>query len=322
MAGANMKYKDRVFRMIFGYEKYKENLLELFNALNDTNYTNPDDLEINTLDDVFYMKMKNDVSCIIDNRIAVYEHQSTWSYNMPLRGFRYTAELYNKLINERKWNLYSPKVIKLPTPQYVVFYNGKQKRPDKEVLRLSDAFIVPSREGEYEWTATVYNINDGHNKELMNKCKILQEYATMVAKIREFQQKGLDLELSIEEAIEYCLTHEVLKEFLLEHKSEVTDMLRMEYDEAKTLESYLEKGQEIGREEGEIIGEKRGKVIGEMKTKVSLICRNMSVGITAEQIAEFMGEDISFVRKVCDAIGDNPSECDVDEVVRKLSKIE
>ena len=177
-----------------------------------------------------------------------------------------------------------------------------------------------SRAGKYEWTATVYNINDGHNKELMNKCKILQEYATMVAKIREFQQKGLDLDLSIEEAIEYCLTHEVLKEFLLEHKSEVTDMLKMEYDEAKTLESYLEKGQEIGREEGEIIGEKRGKVIGEMKTKVSLICRNMSVGITAEQIAEFMGEDISFVRKVCDAIGDNPEKCDVDEVVEKLIK--
>ena len=88
------------------------------------------------------------------------------------------------------------------------------------------------------------------------------------------------------------------------------------------MESYLEKGQEIGREEGEIIGEKRGKVIGEMKTKVSLICRNLSVGIAAEQIAEFMGEDISFVRKVCDEIGDNPSECDVDEVVRKLSKIE
>ena len=223
-------------------------------------------------------------------------------------------------INERKWNLYSPKVIKLPTPQYVVFYNGKQKHPDKEVLRLSDAFIVPSREGEYEWTATAYNINEGHNKELMNKCKILQEYATMVAKIREFRQKGCDLDMAIEEAIEYCLLHDVLKDFLLEHKSEVTDMLRMEYDEAKTLESYLEKGQEIGREEGEIIGEKRGKVIGEMKTKVSLICRNLSAGITAEQIAEFMGEDISFVRKVCDEIGDNPSECDVDEVLEKLIK--
>ena len=309
-----MKYKDRVFRMIFGYEKYKENLLELFNALNDTNYTNPDDLEINTLDDVFYMKMKNDVSCIIDNRIAVYEHQSTWSYNMPLRGIRYTAELYNKFINERKWNLYSPKVIKLPTPQYVVFYNGKQKHPDKEVLRLSDAFIVPSREGEYEWTATVYNINDGHNKELMNKCKILQEYATMVAKIREFRQKGCDLDMAIEEAIEYCLLHDGLKDFLLEHKSEVADMLRMEYDEARTMNHLKEDYYEEGVKDGE--------TIGAMKAKISLICRNLSAGITAEQIAEFMGEDISFVRKVCDEIGDNPSECDVDEVVRKLSKIE
>ena len=316
MAGANMKYKDRVFRMIFGYEKYKENLLELFNALNDTNYTNPDDLEINTLDDVFYMKMKNDVSCIIDNRIAVYEHQSTWSYNMPLRGFRYTAELYNKLINERKWNLYSPKVIKLPTPQYVVFYNGKQKRPDKEVLRLSDAFIVPSREGEYEWTATVYNINDGHNKDLMNKCKILQEYATMVAKIREFRQKGCDLDMAIEEAIEYCLLHDVLKDFLLEHKSEVADMLRMEYDEARTMNHLKEDYYEEGVKDGKM----RGEAIGVMKAKVSLICRNLSAGITAEQIAEFMGEDISFVRKICDAIGDNPSECDVDEVVEKLIK--
>ena len=313
-----MKYKDRVFRMIFGYEKYKENLLELFNALNDTNYTNPDDLEINTLDDVFYMKMKNDVSCIIDNRIAVYEHQSTWSYNMPLRGFRYTVELYNKLIYEQDLDVYRRKMIKIPTPQYVVFYNGIERRAEKEILRLSDSFIMPCSEGEYEWTATVYNINDGHNKDLMNKCKILQEYATMVAKIREFRQKGCDLDMAIEEAIEYCLTHEVLKDFLLEHKSEVADMLRMEYDEARTMNHLKEDYYEEGVKDGKM----RGEAIGVMKAKVSLICRNLSAGITAEQIAEFMGEDISFVRKICDAIGDNPSECDVDEVVRKLSKIE
>ena len=309
-----MKYKDRGFRMIFGYEKYKENLLELFNALNDTNYTNPDDLEINTLDDVFYMKMKNDVSCIIDNRIAVYEHQSTWSYNMPLRGFRYTAELYNKLIYEQDLDVYRRKMIKIPTPQYVVFYNGIERRAEKEILRLSDSFIMPCSEGEYEWTATVYNINDGHNKDLMNKCKILQEYATMVAKIREFRQKGCDLDMAIEEAIEYCLLHDVLKDFLLEHKSEVADMLRMEYDEARTMNHLKEDYYEEGVKDGKM----RGEAIGVMKAKVSLICRNLSAGITAEQIAEFMGEDISFVRKVCDEIGDNPSECDVDEVVRKL----
>ena len=165
-----------------------------------------------------------------------------------------------------------------------------------------------SRAGKYEWTATVYNINDGHNKELMNKCKILQEYATMVAKIREFRQKGCDLDMAIEETIEYCLLHDVLKEFLLEHKSEVADMLRMEYDEARTMNHLKEDYYEEGVKDGE------------MKAKISLICRNLSAGITAEQIAEFMGEDISFVRKVCDEIGDNPSECDVDEVLEKLIK--
>ena len=200
------------------------------------------------------------------------------------------------------------KMIKLPTPQYVVFYNGIERRAEKEILRLSDSFIMPCSEGEYEWTATVYNINDGHNKDLMNKCKILQEYATMVAKIREFQQKGLDLDLSIEKAIEYCVSHDVLKDFLLEHKSEVADMLRMEYDEARTMNHLKEDYYEEGVKDGE------------MKAKISLICRNLSAGITAEQIAEFMGEDISFVRKVCDEIGDNPSECDVDEVLEKLIK--
>ena len=200
------------------------------------------------------------------------------------------------------------KMIKLPTPQYVVFYNGIERRAEKEILRLSDSFIMPCSEGEYEWTATVYNINDGHNKDLMNKCKILQEYATMVAKIREFRQKGCDLDMAIEETIEYCLLHDVLKEFLLEHKSEVADMLRMEYDEARTMNHLKEDYYEEGVKDGE------------MKAKISLICRNLSAGITAEQIAEFMGEDISFVRKVCDEIGDNPSECDVDEVLEKLIK--
>ena len=227
---------------------------------------------------------------------------------MPLRGFRYTAELYNKLIYEQDLDVYRRKMIKLPTPQYVVFYNGIERRAEKEILRLSDSFIMPCSEGEYEWTATVYNINDGHNKDLMNKCKILQEYATMVAKIREFQQKGLDLDLSIEKAIEYCVSHDVLKDFLLEHKSEVADMLRMEYDEARTMNHLKEDYYEEGVKDGE------------MKAKISLICRNLSAGITAEQIAEFMGEDISFVRKVCDEIGDNPSECDVDEVLEKLIK--
>ena len=166
---------------------------------------------------------------------------------------------------------------------------------------------MPCREGEYEWTATVYNVNEGNNKDLMNKCKILREYATMISKIREFQQKTYDLETAIEKAIEYCVSHDVLKDFLLEHKSEVADMLRMEYDETKTMdhikEDYFEEGQAVGA----------------IKTKVALICKKLNKGMSQENIAELLEEDISYVKEICEAIGDSPAECDVDEVVRKLS---
>ena len=132
---------------------------------------------------------------------------------------------------------------------------------------------MPCREGEYEWTATVYNVNEGNNKDLMNKCKILREY---------------DLETAIEKAIEYCVSHDVLKDFLLEHKSEVADMLRMEYDETKTMdhikEDYFEEGQAVGA----------------IKTKVALICKKLNKGMSQENIAELLEEDISYVKEICE----------------------
>ena len=249
---ANRKYKDRVFRKLFGYENYKSSLLELYNALNDTNYENVDDLEINTLDDVFYMKMKNDVSCIIDWNMAVYEQQSSWSFNMPLRGFRYSAELYNEYIIRNNLDIFRRKLVKIPTPQYYVLYNGNEKRPDREVLRLSDAFMVPCKDGEFEWTATVININAGHNKELMSKCSILRDYAILVSKIKEFLKEQLSLKVAIKKAIDYCLKNNVLQEFLQDHRAEVEDMLWREYNEEETMahlkEDFYEEGMEKGIE--------------------------------------------------------------------------
>ena len=142
----------------------------------------------------------------------------------------------------------------------------------------------------------------------LHKCKILQEYATMVAKIREFRQKGCDLDMAIEETIEYCLLHEVLKEFLLEHKSEVADMLRMEYDEARTMNHLKEDYYEEGVKDGE------------MKTKISLICRKLIKEMCSD-IAELLEEDTSYVKKkYVMQLGDNPEKCDVDEVLEKLIK--
>ena len=126
--------------MLFGYPKYKKNLLELFNALNGTNYEDENELEINTIEDTIYMGMKNDVSCIIQSNMAMYEQQSTWNPNMPLRGILYSARLFSKYIKTNELNIYNEKLIKIPTPQYYVFYNGKKKIGDKVILKLSDAF--------------------------------------------------------------------------------------------------------------------------------------------------------------------------------------
>lgn len=163
----NRKFKDRLFRMVF---QSKKDLLELYNAINGTSYTNPDELEINTLDDVIYMGMKNDSSFLIDNFLNLYEHQSTYNPNLPARGLLYFADLYRSYMARKKLNLYSSSLQKLPVPKFVVFYNGKAEEPDQQELKLSDAFEMPE-DGELpavEVRVVMLNINWGHNKELMN----------------------------------------------------------------------------------------------------------------------------------------------------------
>ena len=120
----NKKYKDTVFRKLFG--ENKGNALSLYNAVNHTSYTDPDDLEYTTLEDVIYMKYKNDVSFLVDKTLSLYEHQSSYNPNMPLRGFLYYADLYRKLIH-RSERLYSKHLLKIPRPHYIVFYNGSEK---------------------------------------------------------------------------------------------------------------------------------------------------------------------------------------------------
>ena len=136
---ANRKYKDELFRFIF---HDKRDLLSLYNAVNGTDYKNPDDLEINTLENVIYLKMKNDLSFLIGASMNLYEHQSTWNPNMPLRGLLYFAELYERYINSMGYRLSGNTRIPLPFPNYIVFYNGLEKEAEQMELRLSEAFEV------------------------------------------------------------------------------------------------------------------------------------------------------------------------------------
>lgn len=292
--------------MVFGYEKYKGNLLSLYNALNDTCYTNLDDSEITTMDNALYMSMKNDVSCIISNNLALFEQQSTWNPNMPLRGFMYFADLYNKYISTGSFGIYRDKLVKLPTPQYYVFYNGDRDMPDKQLLKLSDAFIEPPREGCFEWTATILNINYGHNKKLLSNCKTLSDYGILIKTINDYKQKYNDINAAIENAIDYCIEHDVLKDFLLERKTEAMHTLLTEYDEKKTMEYLRQDAYDDGVTEGE------------MKLMVSLICKKLSKGKSFNQIADELEEDVSKIKEIYDVAKDFAPEYDVKKILEKL----
>lgn len=292
--------------MVFGYEKYKGNLLSLYNALNDTCYTNLDDLEITTMDNALYMSMKNDVSCIISNNLALFEQQSTWNPNMPLRGFMYFADLYNKYISTGSLGIYRDKLVKLPTPQYYVFYNGDRDMPDKQLLKLSDAFIEPPREGCFEWTATILNINYGHNKKLLSNCKTLSDYGILIKTINDYKQKYNDINAAIENAIDYCIEHDVLKDFLLERKTEAMHTLLTEYDEKKTMEYLRQDAYDDGVTEGE------------MKLLISQICKKLSKGKSVNQIADELEEDVSKIKEIYDVAKDFAPEYDVKKILEKL----
>lgn len=141
----NRHYKDRLFKFIFGNPEMKQNTLSLFNALNDKNFDNVEDLELNTLEDVIYMRMKNDVSFLYCSTLNLYEHQSSYNPNMPLRGLFYFSNLYERFVDEHKMNIYRRAPLTLPTPVFIVLYNGTDKKCEDEILKLSDLFAEPKK---------------------------------------------------------------------------------------------------------------------------------------------------------------------------------
>ncbi len=285
---ANDRYKDNLFRFIFGREENKQNLLDLYNALNNSNYKNKDDLEINTLDNVIYMRMKNDVSFVLDNQMVLLEHQSRYNPNMPLRGFLYFAKLYEtRLATEMNLrNIYYPKLIKIPTPQYIVLYNGTDRKIGESItLKLSDAFEYKNKSNGYEWTAIMININVGKNNDLLLKCKILGEYSSFVNCVRKYSKIRDDFTIAVDKAIEECIENGILKDLLLKYSAEVKNMLLTEFDEEKDWAIIAKGYKEIGYEEGIEEGKKEGKIEGIR----NIIKAMLSNGVTKETILKLTG---------------------------------
>lgn len=255
----NPQYKDRLFRMLFGSIEMRENIISLYNALNNTTYSSDTEFEITTLDDAIYIKMKNDVSLLIDSYLPLWEQQSSYNPNMPIRGLMYFGQLYDAYIKQINANIYGSRLVKIPTPQYIVFYNGLRDLEPVRKLKLSDAFINEDSSQEFEWTATMYNLNKGKNEELLAKCKPLSEYMTFINYIREYQKSEssdkMGAQSAVDKAVVRCIEEGIMEQFLKKHRAEVLGVVITEYDEKTFIKGIREEGKAEGKAEGEIIGE-------------------------------------------------------------------
>ena len=283
----NRTYKDRLFKIIF---EDKKELLSLYNALTGKNYQNPDELEINTIDDVIYMHLKNDMSFILDDWQNLFEQQSTFNPNQPLRGFFYFADLYKVKYFGKK--IYSTRLLKIPTPQYIVFYNGTANMPDKKELRLSDAFQQPTEQPDIEVVAHMLNINYGHNKELMERCQKLKEYAQFIDIIRHYlkENEHWSNEQAISKAIDDCIKNNILRDILQKERLRVMASILSEFDEVGYKEMIREEAYEEAYGEGEISG--MIKLAQNLKLPKSQIITmiKQNYNLSDEEISEYMQE--------------------------------
>lgn len=244
----NKQYKDRVFRLIF---QRKEDLLDLYNALNDSAYTNPEELVITTLEDAVYLNMKNDVSFLIGDVLNLYEHQSTSNPNMHIRGLFYLSDLYRIYIKHHDLYIYREPRLQLPFPQYFVFYNGTRKEPDRQELYLSSSFPDKgAKKPALECTAVMLNINRGNNQQLMERCGRLQEYSFFIAAIRDNLMAGMTIEEAVEQAVDLCIEREILSDILIQNRGDIVNTLLTEYNEEKYLNGLREYERSEGKTEG------------------------------------------------------------------------
>ena len=287
---ANRNYKDTVFRMLFSDRK---NLLSLYNAVNQSNYKNPEDLEIVTLENAIYMGIKNDLAFIMDTNLYLYEHQSTYNPNMPLRDLFYICSEYQKLVDKK--SLFSSTLQKIPAPNFIEFYNGSTVISDCTELRLSSAFECLTGEPKLELIVTVLNVNEGHNADLMQHCSMLKEYAQYVARVRHYAS-DMPLNEAVKHAVDECIRKGILAEFLTQNRNEVISMSIFEYDkeleEKKLRKAEFEAGREAGHEAGFAEGENHAAL--EIASRML-----QSDKFSLDEIANFSGLSIAEVKKLC-----------------------
>ena len=285
MEKENREHKDSVFVDLFYQdETAKKNLLSLYNALHDTNYEDETIIRKVKIDDVLYKNFKNDISCEVNGLVLVFgEHQSTINRNMPLRCLMYVGRAYEQLVDSKA--RYRTTLVKIPTPEFYVFYNGEKEQPLEQVLTLSDAFMNPAGENSVELKVKVININSDKAHEVLDKCGILKEYSQFISTVRKYW----DEEGAIKKAIKECIEKGILADYLKRKGSEVENMLIAEYSYEEDMQVKLQEGIWQGRREGITLSAD----IFQMVKK--------NPDLTNVQIAEKLGcsvEDVESTRKM------------------------
>lgn len=287
------EYKDRLFKAIFGREteESKRWRLDLYNALNDTNYTDPNALELNTIENVIYITMRNDVSFLIDDQMVLLEQQSSHNPNMPLRGFLYFAQLYNRYLKSNKKDPSRCSKIDIPTPKFIVLYNGPTDKPDEFMMKLSESFINPDTSGAYEWTAYIKNINVNHSEGLQKRCKSLYDYSRFVAKVRENTKAGMEDKEAVDNAVRMAIRENLLEGFFARHRAEVIEMILTEFDEEVFKQNV--------REDGYLEGLAEGRTEGASQKAIESAENFLKMGVgTAEQISQAIGLPLEQVLQI------------------------
>ena len=293
MANGNREFKSDVFSMLMENPK---NALEVYNALNNSSIEDPNLVDICTLEKGISLTVRNDAAFIVDASLSVYEHQSTVCPNMPMRSLIYFTYMMEKLVKDQ--NIYGSKLVRIPEPQFVVFYNGDRDQPELQELKLSDAFQKKTVEPQVELICKVYNINAGKNETLLGKCKVLKDYMTFVDNVKSFytEQDYEDLARAINRAIDKCIKENVLAEFLQENRDEVVQVTTLDYTFDRQIMLEREEAATEARAEGREEGREEGRAEGREEEQKKLLTNMINNGATVEVVAELTGFSVAEVK--------------------------
>ena len=289
----NRDYKDRLFKFIFGKdtEQSKRWRLQLYNALNGTNITDPDELKINTIENVVYITMRNDISFLVDTEMNLFEEQSSYNPNMPLRGYIYFGTLYQNYLAANDMNLTTCSRVMIPTPKFYVFYHGGPRQPERWKMKLTDSFLSKDESGDYQWTATIINLHPNHNSALNKNCVPLYHYIKFVSMITANKKAKLENKEAIEKAVDEAIKENLLEGFFKIHRSEVIGMCleAVSEEELRRIwhkDGYTE-GIDAGRSEKAIEDARSFYANG---ASIELIAK--SLNMTVEQVKEIVSEKL------------------------------